>query len=224
MFKQVPRARILVVDDEPQVRLLVARVLRQAGHAVVEADDGDTGLRAVRAEVPDLVLLDLHMPGMDGQTFLERLRADPRTVDVPVVVLTADTEDHVVVDCLQKGANDYVVKPFRTRELLARIGTQLVARQTMRLRAALELAGAACHEMNQPLQVLLGHCELIQHMLDGPRPLDEAAVRRSLRRIVEATDRLMRTVHALQRLEQARSVDYVAGTTILHLGDDSERH
>ena len=111
-------ARVLVVDDEPDIRKLVGELLRRAGHEVTEAENGRAGLRALHASPPDLVLLDVSMPGLDGWQTLERIRD---LSDVPVLMLTARGDELERVRGLQSGADDYVVKPFGRQELLARV-------------------------------------------------------------------------------------------------------
>jgi DNA-binding response OmpR family regulator len=111
-------ARVLVIDDEPDIRKLLGTLLRRAGHEVAEAENGRTGLRALHAFPPDLVLLDVSMPEMDGWQTLERIRD---LSDVPVLMLTARGDELERVRGLQAGADDYVVKPFGRQELLARV-------------------------------------------------------------------------------------------------------
>jgi DNA-binding response OmpR family regulator len=111
-------ARVLVIDDEPDIRKLLSHLLRRAGHEVAEADNGRAGLRALHAFPPDLVLLDVSMPEMDGWQTLERIRD---LTDVPVLMLTARGDELERVRGLQAGADDYVVKPFGRQELLARV-------------------------------------------------------------------------------------------------------
>jgi DNA-binding response OmpR family regulator len=111
-------ARVLVIDDDSDIRKLLVTLLRRAGHDVTEADNGRTGLRALHAFPPDLVLLDVSMPEMDGWQTLERIRD---LSDVPVLMLTARGDELERVRGLQAGADDYVVKPFGRQELLARV-------------------------------------------------------------------------------------------------------
>jgi DNA-binding response OmpR family regulator len=111
-------ARVLVVDDEPDIRQLVAHLLRRSGHEVVEAENGRAALRSLHASPPDVVLLDVSMPEMDGWQTLERIRD---LSDVPVLMLTARGDELERVRGLQAGADDYVVKPFGRQELLARV-------------------------------------------------------------------------------------------------------
>ena len=110
--------RVLVVDDEPHIRTVLRGYLEADGFAVVEAADGETALQAVHAGQPDLVLLDVMLPGIDGLEVLRRLRAFS---DVYVVLLTARTEEVDKLVGLGVGADDYVTKPFSPREVAARV-------------------------------------------------------------------------------------------------------
>jgi DNA-binding response OmpR family regulator len=111
-------SRILVVDDDPVTRELLRGVLERAGHDVREAADGRTGLRELYAATPDLVILDVEMPDLDGWATLERIRD---LSDVPVLMLTARETELERVRGLQGGADDYVTKPFGRQELAARV-------------------------------------------------------------------------------------------------------
>lgn len=110
--------RVLVIEDEEAARRAVASGLREAGVEVVEAADGVAGLEVALNGGPDLVVLDLRLPGLDGEQVLERLR---RVSDIPVIVVSAKQEEEDRVGTLDLGADDYLVKPFTVRELLARI-------------------------------------------------------------------------------------------------------
>lgn len=113
---------ILVVDDKPNVRTLLQEFFTEQGYRVVTADDGQQALYVTRYEKPDLVLLDIMMPGMDGFTFLPAFR---RESNAPVILLTAKLEEQDKIIGLELGADDYVTKPFGMRELLARVRAQL---------------------------------------------------------------------------------------------------
>ena len=112
---------IIVVEDEPDMAELVALRLRKEHYAVEVARDGAEGLRMIRARVPDLVVLDIMLPVLSGTDVLKELRADPRTGGVPVVLLTARSEEGDMVAGLHLGADDYVTKPFSMSVLVARI-------------------------------------------------------------------------------------------------------
>jgi two-component system phosphate regulon response regulator PhoB len=114
-------ARILIVEDEPAIRELVAVNLRHAGHEPVLAEDAASARRSVDASLPDLVVLDWMLPDRSGIEFARALRADPRTRDVPILMLTARAQESDKLSGFEAGADDYVTKPFSPRELLARI-------------------------------------------------------------------------------------------------------
>jgi DNA-binding response OmpR family regulator len=116
--RSMSRSRILVVDDDVVTRELLRNVLERAGHEVREAADGRAGLRDLYATAPDLVILDIEMPELDGWAMLERIRD---LSDVPVLMLTARKTELERVRGLQGGADDYVVKPFGHQELVARV-------------------------------------------------------------------------------------------------------
>jgi len=128
---------ILVVDDKSNVRTLVREYLTEAGFRVVTAENGQNALYAARQEKPDLILLDIMMPEMDGFEFIRAYRKESET---PVILLTAKTEESDKVVGLELGADDYVTKPFGMRELVARI------------RSVLRRAGKIPHPSNR-LQV-----------------------------------------------------------------------
>jgi two-component system alkaline phosphatase synthesis response regulator PhoP len=120
-------AKILVIDDEPSIVNLVTAYLKPEGYEVLTASDGPSGLKAARVFKPDLIILDIMLPGMDGIELLSRLR---RESDVYVILLTAKTEETDKVVGLSVGADDYVSKPFSPRELTARVKAALRRLQT----------------------------------------------------------------------------------------------
>ncbi|HEX5501786.1 MAG TPA: ATP-binding protein [Thermomicrobiales bacterium] len=124
--------RVLLADDNADMREYVARLLGER-YAVEAVADGAAALAAARARPPDLVLADVMMPRLDGFGLLRALRADPRTADLPVVLLSARAGEESRVEGLDAGADDYLVKPFAARELLARVGTHVTL---ARMRAA----------------------------------------------------------------------------------------
>jgi len=115
-------ARILIVDDEPQIRRVLRTTLTSQGYTVAEAKSGDEALEHVREERPDLILLDVNMPGQSG---LEICRDIRRTSDIPIIMLTVRSTERDKVQALDAGADDYVVKPFGSEELMARIRAAL---------------------------------------------------------------------------------------------------
>ncbi len=112
---------ILVADDDPLIIRLLEHRLRHRGYDVISAPDGETALDLAIREKPDLILLDGMMPGLDGFEVLRRLKENPETIEIPVVMLTARSQEGDIVDGLTSGAADYMVKPFIPEELIARI-------------------------------------------------------------------------------------------------------
>src|SRR5690606_9399518 len=113
----------LVVDDQKIPRVAVAASLGEAGHDVATAESGEEGLRLAREWCPDVIVLDVYMPGLDGFEVVERLKEDPGTQQMPVIFLTADPPtDEVIVRGLDLGAYDFLTKDCSRAELLARVG------------------------------------------------------------------------------------------------------
>ena len=110
--------RILVVDDEPGIVEIVRVNLECEGYAICKAFDGQEGWRKVRSEKPDLVIVDIMMPKMNGLELLERIKADPHICGVPVIMLTVRAEDMDVIQALEKGAVEYLTKPFDPIDLV----------------------------------------------------------------------------------------------------------
>ena len=121
----MPVPRILLADDSSTVRTIARMELDSAGYAVIEAADGEQALAAAIEHLPDVILLDIEMPVMDGYETVVALKADPRTADIPVVFLTGRTDAADVVRALKLGGHDYVRKPPEPAELLARVRAAL---------------------------------------------------------------------------------------------------
>lgn len=134
-------ANILLVEDEPAIQELIAFNLQQAGHHVMRADSAEAGLAVVKSALPDLILLDWMLPGMSGVEFARKLRSDDRTKLVPVIMLTARSEEADKITGLETGADDYITKPFSPRELQARIKAVLRRRAPQMTDDVVEVKG-----------------------------------------------------------------------------------
>ena len=121
--------RIVVADDEADIRRLIVFVLKRRGYTVMEADAGDVALELIRRELPDLVTLDVMMPGLTGLEVAEALAADPATAAIPVIILSAKGQAAEVQAGLQSGARSYLVKPFESKELAERVEQLLAGAQ-----------------------------------------------------------------------------------------------
>jgi two-component system, sensor histidine kinase and response regulator len=161
------KSRILVVDDITKNVQIVGTALRNQGYEVMPATSGGEALKCVRAQLPDLILLDLMMPEMDGLEVCRRLQTDTATRPIPVIFLTASNEMEHLVQGFEVGAVDYVTKPFNAPELLARVRTHLElkhARQRLREmnEEKNEFMGIAAHDLRSPLNAIKGYVELMQ--------------------------------------------------------------
>jgi len=117
--------RVLVIDDEEDYRIIIQEILRGAGMEVRLAKDGEEGLRMVKEAPTDVVLVDWMMPRMDGEQFCRAMRAEPSLKDMPVLMLTVKQTADEELEALHFGVDDFVVKPFKTVELLARVRAAL---------------------------------------------------------------------------------------------------
>ena len=134
-------ATILVVEDEPAIRELVVLNLQQAGHRPVVAGSAEQALALMREALPDMILLDWMLPGMSGVEFARRLKADSHTRNVPIIMLTARSDEQDKITGLEIGADDYITKPFSPREMNARIKAVLRRRAPQMAGEAVVVAG-----------------------------------------------------------------------------------
>jgi DNA-binding response OmpR family regulator len=121
--------RILAADDDPALLTMLADTLTVGGYAVSTASDGNEAIEVAQRERPDLVILDVTMPGIDGMEVIRMLRHDERTQDTTIVLLTAVRAEASVAEGFESGADDYIIKPFTVSHLLARVQTWLLRRQ-----------------------------------------------------------------------------------------------
>jgi two-component system phosphate regulon response regulator PhoB len=141
----MPKESILVVDDEADILELVSFNLIREGYRVLSAQTGEAGLDLARSEIPDLIVLDLMLPGMDGLEVTRQLRVDTGTRDIPIVMLTAKGEEADIVAGLELGADDYITKPFSTRVLVARV--KAVLRRKKADASSIEDAAIKIHDL-----------------------------------------------------------------------------
>jgi len=134
-------ATVLVVEDEPQIQELVAVNLEHSGHRVLRASSAEEAQAAIRAELPDVLVLDWMLPGESGLSFARRLRADERTRELPILMLTARAMEQDKLSGLEAGADDYLTKPFSPKELAARIKAVLRRRAPQRSGDSVEVEG-----------------------------------------------------------------------------------
>ncbi len=191
--------KVLVVDDEADMRWLLTGVLRDQGLEVVTAEDGQVALEQITRESPDVVLLDLKMPGLDGIQVLEQAKAvDPH---MPVVIITAYGNLPSAVQAMRLGAYDYLTKPFDNDEILFTVRRALEKREleAARLKAAkvaviLEVARAMDHNIRNPLTIIQGNTQLLARELKDPQAAQK------LEAIIEGCDRIIRVSQQLSSI------------------------
>lgn len=187
-------ATILAVDDTSESLVLLVKILTQAGYQVRPADSGELALAAVAAALPDLILLDVHLQGIDGLEVCRRLKAGLETRHIPIILISATADLKDAVEGLQRGAADYITKPFRTEELLARIKTHL---SLSRVNISLEQQSAALHQVNAQLQSEIVNRQFVETELR--QSLDQAE--RSRRAMLNVMEDQKRTEKALAESE-----------------------
>ena len=173
-----PKSQILLVDDNADMRDYLKRLLSQRWQ-VETAANGALALNLIQQQLPDLVLSDVMMPEMDGFQLLEALRTDPATKSLPIILLSARAGEEATIEGLEAGADDYLIKPFSARELVARVETQL---QMSRLRSEQsanrlknEFLMTVTHELQAPLAAILTWARLLQ-----TKPFDQTKMARAL--------------------------------------------
>ncbi len=193
------RPLILSVDDDFYNQRFIKALLERQNYRVVAASDGPKALAEARRLRPDMVLLDINMPGMDGFEVCKRLKKDKITAQTPIIFVTGANDDDFLDRAFKCGATDYVCKPIRSRELAARMNAALLQNRLTQKRlekeklgALLETAGAVCHEFNQPLQILSITCEImtIQNSNDPEMSKRIETIRKQVDRMAGITKKL----------------------------------
>ena len=189
--KRVKREKILIIEDEPDIREVIEYNLSREGYRVHSADDGLEGLRVARIEAPGLVLLDLMLPGLDGIEVCRKLKEDPVTRSIPVIMVTAKGEESDVILGLGVGADDYITKPFSPRELLARV------RAVLRRGQPSEERGGGERVVREGLIVDIGRHEVL---VEGAPVVFTATEMRLLHFLASHPGRVFTRSHLLSRV------------------------
>jgi len=190
--------KILVIEDSPDVREIIADTLSYKGFEVFTADDGVSGIEVARSRLPDLIICDIHMPNLDGYDTLAALRKDATTAVIPFIFLTGAVDRTNVRRGMELGADDYLTKPFSPDELMAAVGARLekhdeIHRQSERKLDELRgnLSMALPHELRTPLNGILGLSSLL---MDESGTMDRAQVLETARYINHSAMRLHRLI------------------------------
>ncbi len=204
---------ILIVDDTPINLRVLAKILSDRGYKVRKALNGHIALTACQNVLPDVILLDIMMPEMDGYEVCQRLKADPKTQDIPVIFISALEDEWDKVKAFKSGGSDYITKPFQIEEVLARVkhhltlqnlqyqlkvqNAELQALNAQLVQSNLELeqfAQVASHDLQSPLQVIIGNADLLTWKYENQLGPDGD---RYLTNIIEASGRM---THLIQDL------------------------
>jgi two-component system, sensor histidine kinase and response regulator len=190
---------VLVVDDSEKNREYVGSILAHQRYEVLFAASGPEALDLIAARVPDLILLDLMMPGMDGLEVCKRLKSNPATMDVPVIFLTAAQDMEIAVKALEVGAVDFINKPFHAPELLARVRTHVELKQTRDelnriISEKSELMSAVAHDLKNPLSAARFSALMLKE------PVSPASHQELVQCVIEACESMLAFVQ--ERLER----------------------
>ena len=217
--RKMPAGRILLVDDNADMRDYLQRLLGAYWHVEAVAN-GTDALRAVQQNMPDLVISDVMMPGLDGFELLQTLRNDPRWRDISIILLSARAGEEATIEGLEAGADDYLVKPFSARELLARVGAHMElalmrreiatqakqhadestllyqeAQEAISLRD--ELLAVVSHDLKNPLTTVLGFTQLLRGKVDRTDFPEKDMVSDGISRIYATAKRMNRLIDEL---------------------------
>jgi two-component system phosphate regulon response regulator PhoB len=169
------KAKILIVEDEPAIQELLAFNVMQAGFQAMCAKDANSAWQQIRDDFPDLILLDWMLPDTSGVVLAKQLRADQQTTEIPIIMLTARSEEQDMVSGLEAGADDYITKPFSPRELMARIRAVLRRRMPQSTDDELTIAGiqlsSSTHRVTvggQPLELGPTEFRLLYFFMSHP--------------------------------------------------------
>lgn len=173
----MPKEKILVVDDEEDIVELIRYNMAKEGYKIIGVTTGEQAISKARSELPDLVLLDLMLPGVDGLEVCKILKADDKTAHIPIVMLTAKGEEADIVTGLELGADDYITKPFSPKVLIARIRTVL---RRKRVREKEEMSVIKIHDLvidpfrhevlvkNKPVELSATEFRILQYVAQRP--------------------------------------------------------
>ncbi len=222
---------ILVADDSISNRNMLQILLEKNGYETTCLENGLDAIEKTASINPDLILLDIMMPGADGYEVCRELKKSRKTKTIPIIFITAKTETESIVAGFAAGASDYVRKPFNSTELLARVKTHLDLTRSFhdlresqerilkleQLNTILAMAGTANHDINQPLTVITGNLYLLEESIDkqklsSPQIKYIQEIKKSINRIKEILEQYSRAV-------DLRYKEYAGGSKIVVLDD-----
>lgn len=206
MDNQLMRGHVLVVDDMPSNREIMRRMLTNNSYAVTLAEDGQQAIDILADSLFDLILLDVGMPKMDGFAVCKSVKADERTAGIPVIFISAQGDLGDKVRAFEAGAVDYITKPFKMEEVLARVNTQITLsqqkRQILHLNALKDqLIRTVSHELKNPIHIVMGYAALLMDEADMP-PEQVAEMSTQIFRSAERMHRIVTNLLDITQIEE----------------------
>ncbi len=215
---------ILITDDNPVNVQTISKILQKIGYKTDAADNGKTCIEKTKNIQPDLILLDISMPETSGITVCKTLRKKSYAKTIPIIFVTAHTDNTTLKQAFDSGGTDYVRKPINRIELLARIKSALIQQELIKnlildekLKSVLEMAGAVCHELNQPLQYISGSLELL--LMSLPR---NDAQYEEITKIKGQVDKMGKITKKLMSITTYETTSYVGNTRIIDIHSSSK--
>ena len=225
------KGNLLIVDDDPLIRQTLDAFLTREGYKVRSAPNGQTALMSAVEDPPELILLDIRLPDMDGFQVCRRLKEDPRTGHIPVIMLTGHGSEEIAVEALKAGVSDYLIKGRITSESLRLAVSNALQKCKMqqeieeqrkalldaeRQRVMMESIGAACHHFAQPLTAMLSNLQ----MLSGEVAFEESDRKLMLEQCLRAGEMMKMILERFKEVREYRTRPYLADTKILDIGLD----
>ncbi len=221
----IPTGDILIVDDTPANLRLLSNMLSEQGYKVRPAPNGKLALMGVRAAIPDLILLDITMPEMDGYAVCAQLKADPQTRDIPIIFISALDQTEDKIKAFQLGGVDYITKPFHMEEVLARVKTHLTLHSLQRelvnanqeLRATVQelersnsdldaFAHTVAHDLKNPLSIIIGFSTLLESRLER---METEIINDNLHQITRTGYKMSNIINELLLLASVRQMEMI---------------
>lgn len=223
---------ILIVDDNPANRKMLEILLKKDGYESLSLEDGKQTIEKTAEIAPDLILLDIMMPGFDGYHVCEELKSSKKTRDIPIIFITAKADSDALVKGFEVGASDYITKPFKPVELLARVKTHIELRKSFeelkdsqakileleKKATVLAMAGTANHEINQPLTVMSGNIYLLEESFARKRLSKDQ--KKYLKEINNSIQKIKEILERYRNAVELRYKDYAGSSRIVIVDDE----
>jgi len=221
--------RVLVVDDQKDNVFVLRDRLQREGYEILTAYDGDTCIKIAKTEMPDIILLDVMMPGMSGFEVCKILSSSPATKLIPILLVTALTEADDLKEGFQVGAFDYIKKPFNRVELIARVKAAIRFRESQQVMLEYEkvktfsaTVSTANHEIKQPLTLINLSTAAINREL-GKEDMNKEAVKKRIKIVEDAARDIISVLNQLSSIKTPVLTDWVNDVKLIDLSNGNEK-